>query len=224
MALTLVIGNKNYSSWSLRPWLALKAAGIPFEEKLIPLSQENYKERLLAVSPGGKVPILIDGDIQVWESTAILEYRAERFPSAGLWPQDAGARALARAVVAEMHAGFAALRSECPMNLWRPVKARALSPAALADVARIDAMWSDCRRRFGAGGSFLFGRFGAADAMYAPVASRFETYAVGLSPPARDYVSALLAHPAFLEWKAAGVREPWVLPEDEPDWPTVLKA
>jgi glutathione S-transferase len=155
---------------------------------------------------------------------AIFEYLAERFPQTQLWPADAAARAHARSIVAEMHAGFSALRGECPMNLWRPVKPASLSAAATGDVARIDAMWADCRKRFGRDGPFLFGRFTAADAMYAPVASRFETYAVHVGPESRAYMQAVLSLPAFLAWKEAGVRETWVLPEDEPDWPAVLKA
>jgi glutathione S-transferase len=222
--LTLVIGNKNYSSWSLRPWLAMKTLGIPFEERLVPLFQEDHKQRLLEFSPGGKVPVLIDGDIRVWESLAILEYLAEAFPDAGLWPREPAARAHARAISAEMHAGFGALRTECPMNLWRPARPRALSPEAAANVQRIDAMWTEARARFGAGGPFLFGKFSAADAMYAPVVSRFATYEAPVAAASRAYMDAVLALPAFVEWKAAGVKEPWVLAEDEPDWPTVLKA
>ena len=224
MALTLVIGNKNYSSWSFRPWIAMKAAGIPFEEVLIPLNASDFKERLLKLSGTGKVPVLIDGDARVWESLAILEYLAERFPDAGLWPADTQARAHARAIAAEMHAGFGALRTECPMCLWRPAMRRDLSPDTQANVQRIDAMWADCRARFGAGGPFLFGRFSAADAMYAPVVARFVTYAISVGAASQAYTNAVTALPAYVEWKAAGVQETWVLPEDEPDWPTVLKA
>lgn len=224
MALTLVIGNKNYSSWSLRPWIAMKAAGIPFEERLIPLFHQDYKQRLLELSPAGKVPILIDGEARVWESLAILEHLAERFPQSGLWPADPVARAHARAISAEMHAGFGPLRNECPMNMWRPIKACDLSPEAQANVRRIDAMWQECRQRFGAGGPFLFGSFCAADAMYAPVVSRLVTYAAPVGPVSRAYMEAVTGTAAFAEWKAAGVREPWLIAEDEPDWPTVLKA
>ncbi|HEY0439299.1 MAG TPA: glutathione S-transferase family protein [Xanthobacteraceae bacterium] len=222
--LTLVIGNKNYSSWSMRPWLAMKVAGIRFEERVVPLFEEGYKARILAASPAGKVPALIDGDVQVWESLAIIEHLAERFPEAGLWPADAAARAQARAISAEMHAGFQALRNECPMNMSRPVIRRELSEEARANVARIDAIWSGARARFGAGGPFLFGRFSGADAMYAPVVSRFLTYAVEVSPAARAYMDAVTALPAFAEWKAAGIAEPWVIPHDEVDWPQVAKA
>jgi glutathione S-transferase len=224
MALTLIIGNKNYSSWSLRPWIAMRTAGIAFEERLVSLNDANFKQTVHRTSPAGKVPALADDGVHVWESLAILEYLAEKFPAAGLWPSDVAARAHARAIASEMHAGFQGLRRECPMNLWRPVKPHALSAEAQANVSRIDALWTDCRARFGRGGPFLFGAFGAVDAMYAPVASRFETYAVEVSAASRAYMSAILTLPAFVEWKAAALKEPWVLPEDEPDWPTVLKV
>jgi glutathione S-transferase len=224
MGLQLVIGNKNYSSWSFRPWLAMKVARIPFEETVIPLDTPDFKSRITALSGAGKVPVLIDGDTCVWESLAILEHLAEKFPEAGLWPQDAQARAHARAISAEMHAGFLPLRRECPMNFWRPVKRRELSPEAATNVKRIDAMWADCRSRFASGGPFLFGAFGAADAMYAPIVARFATYAVEVGPTSRGYMEAVMGLPAWQEWKAAALKEPWVLPEDEPDWPVVLKA
>jgi len=178
MALKLIIGNKNYSSWSFRPWIAMKVAGIPFEEEVISLDAKDFKARVTKVSGTGKVPALADGDIHVWESLAILEYLAEKFPQAGLWPADPAARAKARAVAAEMHAGFVPLRRLLPMNMWRPVMKRELTPEAQANVDRIGAIWTDCRARFGAGGAFLCGGFGAADAMYAPVVSRFVTYGV----------------------------------------------
>jgi glutathione S-transferase len=223
MGLHLIIGNKNYSSWSLRPWLGMKAVGIAFEETVISLEAKDFKERVLAVSGAGKVPVLIDGDIRVWESLAILEYLAEKFPAAGLWPKLAGARAHARAVATEMHAGFLPLRRHLPMNVWRPVRGRALDDGAAADVKRIDSIWSECRARFGADGPFLFGAFGAADAMYAPVVSRFHTYAVPVSDVSRAYMEAVMALPAWGEWDAAARREPWVLPHDEVDWPQVLR-
>ena len=157
MALRLVIGNKNYSSWSLRPWIAMKVAGIAFEEEVISLDAKDFKARVGAISGTGKVPALSDGDVNVWESLAILEYLAEKFPQARLWPSDANARAHARAVAAEMHAGFVPLRRHCPMNMWRPAKARELTPEAAADVRRIEALWTDCRTRFGGEGPFLFG-------------------------------------------------------------------
>jgi glutathione S-transferase len=224
MALHLTIGNKNYSSWSLRPWLALKVAGIPFEETIIPIHVPGSKEKFMARSPAGKVPILQDGAVTVWESLAILEYLAENFPAAGLWPGDRGARAHARAIASEMHAGFQPLRRQCPMNMWRPVKKLELSAETAANVVRIDAMWSDCRTRFGAGGPFLFGGFTAADAMYAPVVSRFHTYAVAVGVASVTYMEAVMALPAWREWHAAAVMEDWVLAEDEVDWPTVLRA
>ena len=224
MALKLVIGNKNYSSWSLRPWIAMKVAGIAFEEEVISLNATGFKERLTKVSGTGKVPALADGDVKVWESLAILEYLAEKFPQAGLWPADAAARAHARAIAAEMHAGFVPLRRHLPMNMWRPVIRRDLTREAEANVRRIEAMWTDCRTRFGAGGPFLFGAFGAADAMYAPVVSRFHTYAVAVAPAARAYMDAVVALPAWGEWRTAALTEPWVLPEDEVDWPSVPRV
>jgi glutathione S-transferase len=224
MALRLIIGNKNYSSWSFRPWIALKAVGIPFEEEVLPLETPEFRKRLDAVSGTGKVPTLIDGDIRVWESLAVLEYLAEKFPDKKLWPADAAARAQARAISSEMHAGFVPLRSACPMNMWRPVLKRDLGTDVKANIARIDSMWSDCRKRYGQGGAFLFGSFGAADAMYAPVVSRFHTYGIDVSPASRAYMDAVMALPAWAEWYAAAVKEPWVLEKDEPDWPKVLRV
>jgi len=219
MSLHLIIGNKNYSSWSFRPWLAMKVAGIAFEETLISLEAQDFKARVMAISGAGRVPVLIDGDIRIWESLAILEYLAEKFPAAALWPPQADARALARAIVSEMHAGFMALRRHLPMNVSRPVKARPLDDGAAVDAIRIDAIWSECLAK--AGGPFLFGAFGAADAMYAPVIWRFHTYAVEVSDAARSYMRAVMALPAWNEWRAAARREPWVLPHDEVDWPQV---
>jgi glutathione S-transferase len=232
VALTLIIGNKNYSSWSFRPWIAMKNAGIAFDEVVISLDAPDFKTRLAPHSGTGKVPVLVDGHgdgqqsaaVTVWESLAILEYLAEKFPEKQLWPGDPAARAHARTVAAEMHAGFAPLRRHCPMNMWRPVKQRDLPDDVAANVRRIDALWVDCRARFGAGGPFLFGAFGAADAMYAPVVARFHTYAIGVGPVARAYMAAVMGLPAWTEWRSAAVEEPWVLPQDEPDWPTVLRA
>jgi glutathione S-transferase len=219
--LDLIIGNKNYSSWSFRPWIAMRVAGIAFRETVISLEATDFKERVIKMSGAGKVPVLADGDVRVWESLAILEYLAEKFPAASLWPRDAAARGHARAISAEMHAGFAPLRRQLPMNMWRPVLPRQLDADAKANVARIDSIWTDCRARFGAGGLFLYGAFGAADAMYAPVVSRFHTYAVEVSVAARDYMRAVMALPAWNEWRHAALREPWVLPHDEVDWPAV---
>jgi len=217
MALTLVIGNKNYSSWSFRPWIGMKVAGIAFSEKLIPLYAPGSKEDILKASPAGKVPVLIDGDVAVWESLAILDYLADKFPDAGLWPADLKARAVARSISAEMHAGFGPLRKHCPMNLRRPPKSRGVPPDVAENVKRIDAIWSDCRARFGKGGPFLFGRFGAADAMYAPVVTRFVTYELPASAAARDYMAAMQALPAWKEWREAGIKETWTIPGDEVD-------
>jgi glutathione S-transferase len=221
MALHLIIGNKNYSSWSLRPWLAMKAAGIAFEETVVSLEAKDFKARVTALSRAGRVPVLIDGEVRVWESLAILEYLAEKFPAAGLWPHEPAARAHARAIASEMHAGFMPLRRNLPMNVARPVKARALDDGAAADVARIDAIWSECCVKYG--GPFLFGRFGAADAMYAPVVWRLHTYAVEVGDTARSYMRAVLALPASVDWREAARRESWVLPHDEVDWPDVLR-
>ena len=221
MTLRLIIGNKNYSSWSLRPWIAMKVAGIDFDETVIPLYEPGSREQVLAYSPAGKVPVLIDGDTPVWESLAILEYLAEKFPRAGLWPADTRARSHARVVATEMHGGFQALRKNCTMNMWLPAKTRPQPEEGMADVRRIDALWSDCRARFGQGGAFLFGGFGAADAMYAPVVSRFHTYGLPLSAVARAYVDAVMALPAWREWHDAALKEPWVMRHNEPDWPLV---
>ena len=159
MALTLIIGNKNYSSWSFRPWIAMKVAGIAFEEKVVPLYEPGSREQILQYSPAGKVPVLVDGDQRIWESLAILEYLAEKFPKQKFWPDDPRARAHARIVATEMHAGFQPLRKSCPMNLWLPVKSRPQSEEVMANVRRIEFLWADCRARFGQGGPFLFGPF-----------------------------------------------------------------
>lgn len=223
MSLTLIVGNKTYSSWSLRPWLALSAAGIAFEERVLPLGTDEFRATLAAYGASGRVPLLVDGEALVWESLAIIEWVAERHPDRGLWPADPAARALARSIATEMHAGFSALRSELPMNLARPPEARALSPKAEADVARILHVWGQARARFGAGGPFLFGGFGAADAMFAPVAARFHTYQVPLDAVGAAYVAAIHAEPHFVRWRAAALAEPWVVAEDEIDWPQVKR-
>ena len=207
----LVIGNKNYSSWSMRPWLAAKAAGIPFEEEIIALRQDDTAARIRAYSPNGKVPALIDGDLVLFESIAILEYLAELAPE--LWPQARPARAFARSICAEMHAGFVPLRSRCPMNTRRKPSPIALDEAVEANVARLVAMWSACRTQYGAGGDFLFGRFGNADAMFAPVVSRLHVYAVRVPPVVRDYMAAVMATPAWLAWEGASRAEPLTIPD-----------
>ena len=226
MALKLIVGNKNYSSWSMRPWIAMKAANIPFEETVISLDAPNFKQVVGPVSGTGKVPVLIDGDVRIWESLAILEYLAEKFPNAGLWPADGTARAFARAVSNEMHAGFVPLRRHMPMNMWRPVIKRELTPEVSANVQRIELMWSECRMRYGSKscGPFLFGGFGAADAMYAPVVARLHTYGVDVAATTKAYMDAVMALPAWPEWHAAALKETWVLAEDEVDWPTVLRV
>jgi glutathione S-transferase len=221
MALKLIIGNKNYSSWSLRPWIAMKAVGIAFNEEVIPLYEPGSREQVLKFSPAGKVPVLIDGDQSIWESLAILEYLAEKFPETALWPVEAGARSHARVVANEMHGGFQALRRNCPMNMWLPPKKRPQPDEVTADVRRIDALWSDCRSRFGQGGLFLFGGFGAADAMFAPVVSRLHSYRFDVGKAARAYMDAVMAMPAWAEWRQAALEEPWVMKGNEPDWPLV---
>ena len=215
--LTLVIANKTYSSWSLRPWLALKHVGTAFDEAIIPLRQPETAPKIAQWSPAGKVPVLRHGDVTIWESIAILEYLAELFPDANLWPADPAARAHARAISAEMHAGFTALRSNMPMNLRRHLPGRGRTPEVEKDIARITAMWRDCRERFGSGGPFLFGAFSNADAMYAPVVTRFETYEVTLDAVCRAYADALLALPAMRSWSAEAAAEPWTIAEYGPD-------
>jgi glutathione S-transferase len=198
----LVVGNKNYSSWSLRPWLVLTEAGIPFTERLVSLQADAGKPARLAALPAGRVPVLDHDGLLVWDSLAICEYLAERHP--GLWPGDAGARAVARAMCAEMHAGFGALRSEMSMDVRARRPWRRRSPALLADVARVEALWTEARARFGVGGPFLFGRFSVADAFFAPVAFRFRTYGVEPAGEAGRYLATLLALPGMLAWEAAG--------------------
>jgi glutathione S-transferase len=219
VTLKLIIGNKKYSSWSFRPWVAMTVAGIPFDEQVIPFESEEFRRAVGAVSGTGKVPVLIDGGIRIWESLAILEYLAEKFPAAGLWPKDVAARAHARVVSNEMHAGFQALRNHLPMNFARRVIKRDLPPPVVTDVRRIEALWADCRARFGKSGPFLFGAFSNADAMYAPVVGRFYTYDVDVGEETRTYMNAVLALPAWQQWTAAGIKEPWLFADDEVDWP-----
>jgi glutathione S-transferase len=219
--LTLVIGNKLHSSWSLRPWILLETFGIPFEEVLIPFGptfdDPDWKAKVHAWSPAGKVPVLTDGDIAVWESLAIMEHVADTHHHLAIWPRDRAARALARSVAAEMHAGFSALRGGCPMNLGKKYPARDRGPAVARDVARIETIIADARTRFGADGPFLFGAFSAADAMYAPVVTRFETYSIPVSAVTRAYMDAVMTLPSFRAWRDAALAEPWIVPEDEVD-------
>ena len=213
---TLVIANKCYSSWSLRPWLFLKQMGVAFDEITIPLDLPDTKEKVLQHSPAGKVPILIDGDATVWESIAIMEYVGEAF-GVPAWPQERAARAMARSVAAEMHAGFPALRSACPMNLGKKYARKDRGEAVARDVARFSAIVHQARERFGAGGPFLFGAFSAADAMYAPLVTRLDTYSIALDDVTRAYVDAILSLPAFQEWRSAALKEEWVVEADEVD-------
>jgi glutathione S-transferase len=213
---TLIIGNKNYSSWSLRPWLLMKQAGIPFREQYIPIRSAAWQTQIHDLSPSGKVPALIHGDVRVWDSLAICEYLAERFPDKHLWPAAVAARAEARSVSAEMHSGFQALRLNMFMNIRRRMPTRGRTPEALADIERIVAIWNGCRARYASGGPFLFGAFSIADAMYAPIALRFDTYAVQTEGAARDYARTLLALPALQEWVAAAHAEKEQLAHYEP--------
>jgi glutathione S-transferase len=207
----LYIGNKNYSSWSLRGWLCTKLSGAPFEEK--PLSLDHLADHA-AVLPSGLVPCLHDGDTRVWDSLAIAEYLAERH--AGMWPADPQARAFARSMSAEMHSGFAALRSEMTMCVRERVDVRPWSPALKKNIDRVSALWNEARARFGRGGDFLFGAFCLADCFYGPVAFRFRTYGVEPQGAARDYLAAMLAHPYLREWEAAALRETEIIEVDEP--------
>lgn len=218
----LIIGNKNYSSWSLRPWIAMTAAGIDFDEKLVKLFDENWTESK-AQLPSGTVPVLEHDGVVIWETLAILEYAAETWPDAKLWPEDKTARAVARAVSNEMHAGFSAVRSHMPMNIRDsfPGRGRGTGEAAKTverDIRRIEQIWTECRETYGANGNFLFGAFTNADAMFAPVVSRFTTYGVELSPTAQAYIDAVQAHPAMIAWSDAGRAEPWVIQQDEIDF------
>jgi glutathione S-transferase len=211
-SLELLIGNKAYSSWSLRPWLAMKQFAIPFTEVQVPLYRSESKEALLAFSPAGTAPALRCGEILVWDSLAILEFLAEIYPDIRIWPADPAARALARSLSAEMHSSFTALRSEFPTNFRRtPSYSTPPSPEAAIDIARIDAAWRDARARFGTGGPFLFGAFSAADAMFAPVVCRFSVYRLAVSSQAQDYIDAILALPAYRQWLEGGRKEEWAL-------------
>ncbi|MDE2165239.1 MAG: glutathione S-transferase family protein [Alphaproteobacteria bacterium] len=213
--ITIHIGNRNYSSWSLRAWLMLKQTGAAFESAVIPLYAPGSKAEILRHSPSGKVPALQHGDVAVWDSLAIGEYLNEAFPKAGLWPATAVARACARSISAEMHSGFVNLRRHLPMNMRRAVAPRPLTDEVRADIGRIAAIWRDCRNRFGAGGAFLFGVFGIADAMYAPVVSRLRSYAVPIDPDTAAYCDAIEAHPPYREWSTAAKDEPMVVAEFE---------
>ena len=209
----LVLGSKNYSSWSLRPWLFLRKLGIEFQERVIHFDAPDYRDRIAAASPSRRVPCLVEGGLVVWDSLAICEYAAD-FAGRGL-PQDRRTRAVARAVAAEMHSGFQSLRGECPMNVRARGRRVPQTPQLLADIARIDAIWADCRARFGQGGDWLFGEFSIADAMFAPVAFRFRTYGASLCRESAAYLAHVLADPMVGEWNEACVREGHPLPETD---------
>lgn len=214
MALILIIGNKNYSSWSLRPWLVLKQSGLEFSEVRIPLDLPDTTDRIRKYSPSGRVPVLRHNELTVWESLAICEYIAELAPDRQLWPADAAARAVARAVSAEMHSGFSDLRSQMPVDC-RARRPRTATSAVQRDIDRICNLWQTCRQEFGGTGDFLFGNFSIADAMYAPVATRFVTYAVPLPPIAQAYVDSLWQLPGMQEWLTAAAAEAEVIDTDQ---------
>lgn len=217
----LIVGNKNYSSWSLRPFMALYMADIAFDDKVIPFGQPLgnpiFLKKVRAYSKAGLVPILVHKGIAIWDTLAIMEYLAETWPDRNLWPKNKAARALARSACAEMHSGFRNLRNACPMILNRPQRAVPMNDAILADVARLQALWRQCRKAHGKGGPFLFGKFGIADAMFAPVVTRFETFDIKVAEDTQHYMNAVLATPAFHEWKAAALKEKWYVAEDEVD-------
>jgi glutathione S-transferase len=205
----LIISNKPYSPWPFRVWLLMHELRLPFDEQLVDLSLPDKAGRLKAVSPSGRLPVLVDGDVAVWDSMAIIEYLHERFPDAGVWPADAGARAHARSIAAEMHSGFAALRGRLIMNMRREPKPVEMAAPVLADIARIVEIWSDTRRRFGSGGPFLHGMFSASDAVYAPVVSRFHSYAVAVPDDCRAYMQTVQAMGGYHAWRAGAEADPF---------------
>ncbi|MBM3385409.1 MAG: glutathione S-transferase family protein [Betaproteobacteria bacterium] len=219
-ALTLVVGNKNYSSWSMRPWVALRGCGVPFAERVVKFESEDWKANIATLSPSGLVPVLWEGapgsGFATWDTLAIVERANELFPDKGLWPADPQARARARSVAAEMHSGFRALRGAMPMNLRGRHPGKGMNPEVARDIARITRIWTDARAQYGPGGAYLFGAFSAADAFYAPVATRFMTYGFELDGEARAYQQALLGNVAVKEWTAEGIREKEFYKEDEP--------
>ncbi|PDT30573.1 glutathione S-transferase [Rhizobium sp. L9] len=210
---TLYIANKNYSSWSFRPWMALTSAGVDFEEILIPFDDAGGNPKIKAISPSGRVPVLQHGALKIWESLAIIEYAAELYPDAGLWPRARAERALARSVSMEMLSGFRALRNACPMNIRRPKGTIALPDDVDADVSRIETIWRDFLQK--SGGPFLFGRFSGADAMFAPVVNRFDVYDLVNRKDTLTYMETMKAHPAWRKWEEAARAEPWIVAEDE---------
>ncbi|MGC2223259.1 MAG: glutathione S-transferase family protein [Methylocella sp.] len=208
---TLVITNKNYSSWSFRPWILMRHFGLAFDEIVIPMAQENTRAEMSRFSPAGKCPSLHDGEIVVWDSLAIIEYVAELYPRTAIWPRPRAARARARSLAAEMHSGFVGLRQLLPMNMRRAVARRELTPDASADVARLEQAFAQARGEFGQAGAFLFGDFSAADAMFAPVVNRLHVYDVAVTAASRAYMDAMMALPAWQEWRAQAEAETWII-------------
>ena len=211
--LTLYIGNMNYSSWSFRPWIAMTAAGVPFEDVVIPFDFPAGNPKFKPISPTGRVPVLHHGEVRVWESLSIIEYVADLFPEKGIWPKAAADRAVARSISMEMLSGFRALRNACPMNIRRPKGKIDLPEGVKDDVERISTIWKELRRK--SGGPFLFGEFGGADAMFAPVVNRFEIYDLVTDADTLTYMAAMKSHPAWIKWQEAALRETWIVPEDE---------
>jgi glutathione S-transferase len=211
--LLLTIGNKNYSSWSLRPWILLRHLGLPFDERMIPLDTAEFTRDIAVISPTRRVPVLQDGDLLLWDSLAICEYACELAGKG--WPAEREARAVARAACAEMHAGFSILRSQWPMNARAVGRRTATSPERTADITRIEELWADCRRRFGSGGPWLFGEYSVADAMYAPVVLRLRTYGAHLRADSAEYSATVLADPHMREWLDAAAAESWVIEASE---------
>jgi len=220
MNLTLVVGNKNYSSWSMRPWVALRGCGVPFAERVVKFESEDWKANIGTLSPSGLVPVLWEGapgtGFPTWDTLAIVERANELFPDKGLWPADPQARARARSVTSEMHSGFRALRGAMPMNLRGRHPGKGMTPDVARDIARVSTIWAEARATFGRGGPYLFGAFSAADAFYAPVATRFVTYGVEVAGEAKAYLQALLQNAAVREWTAEGLKETEFFKEDEP--------
>lgn len=209
--LTLVIANKAYSSWSQRPWILMRHFGIPFREIVIPMGRPETRADMLEHAPTGKCPSLKDGELSIWDSLAIIEYLAERFPDHAIWPGDRAARALARSMSAEMHSGFQNLRMQFPTQYRRAPRHIEPNKETAADIARIEAAWAEARRRFGRGGPFLFGAFSAADAMYAPVVNRLHVYDADVGADTRAYMDAMRTLPAWKDWEAGAAAEPWTM-------------
>jgi glutathione S-transferase len=211
----LVIANKLYSSWSMRPWLVMHAFAIPFKEIVIPLRQDDSKARLARYSPSGKLPVLLEDGLVIWESLAIIEYLAEAYPDKGIWPRFRAARAHARAISNEMHGGFMPLRQGCPMNLGARFKTPEMTEALTANVDRVEQIWAEAKSKDRGEGPYLYGGFTAADAMFAPVVSRLDSYQIPVMPETRAYMDAVLAHPSYVAWKDAALKEPWSIADYE---------